>query len=394
MSKQSQNNIGNALCAGAFVLTMALVAVSCSQADTGATTVDPRQQSRDKVQQAFAPLVSSNDSGNIYNQIAVGVITGDNVDFYGFYDKANPDLKVTKDSLFELGASTQVFTALAYADLLAKNKIGIYDTVDSVVTKTKIPTHGDEKIKIEQLASHFSQLPWLPTNLGAEGPLTLNPFKLYTEDKFDAFLSDYKLSATPGRDFRYSVTGMGLLGKVLSTYHGKTLPEVMKATIFDELGMPNTRYALSAEQQERLVQGHFNGLPVAPWEYNALKGAGGLKSSVADLVTFLKAQIKPKGSAMAATIEKSQEPRGQYPLGTMAMGWQIAGRNLPFYYWTAGYTSGSQSYIAFMPRQRRGIIVLANSVFPKPSDATAYWLRIHELASQIMDEISNRPDTE
>lgn len=389
----------------AFFCVLGVLGASCSGDSKKAQQVGEREQLRSKVESTFKPLVEQDGEGpyGAYEQIAIGVITGDEVDFYGFSSK-DASTKPTMDTLFELGASTQVFTALSYAQQVSAGKLGIYDKAADVLKDSKIPSHEDGQIRIEQLASHFSQLPWLPTNMGVMGSLTLNPFKNYTSDKFDAFLSDYKLKSVPGRDYQYSLTGMGLLAKVLGNVTGKPLAELQEESIFDPLQMKDTRYTLTDDQQARMAQGYFNGIAVKPWDYNALTGAGGLKSSVGDLVRFVKAQMYPDDSALGKAIAMSQEPRGHYPLGTMAMGWQIAGRNIEYYYWTAGYTSGSQSYIAFVPdredknparrRTPKGIIVLSNSVFNSPNDAKAFWLRIHILAKHVMDEVTGRPTTE
>lgn len=395
--------------------TALFVLASCAKEDaaTTAPALDMSAELKSRVTAAFKPLIKNTAGKTLggYDQIAVGVIVGDEIDFYGFSASNSAGLEAEElqqrpsaDTIFELGGSSQVFTALSYAQLVADKTIDIYATVDSILTKTKIPSHKNDKIRLEHLASHFSRLPLLPTNIASKTVLGQNPLKGYDAKRFQTFLSSYQLPSTPGKDFEYSLTGIGLLAASLSEFHQQPIAKLHSKTLFQPLKMNDTRYTLTKEQKERLAHGYYNGKLVDHWNYNALSGAGGIKSSVNDLLLFVKAQLEPKemgSDDLAAAIELAQEPRGQYPEGTMAMGWHIAGKNHPYYYWTSGHTAGSQSFIAFSRHNRGkgkdkakfGLVVLTNSIFSMSSDERAYELKIRELSRQIMDAVSKRPES-
>jgi D-alanyl-D-alanine-carboxypeptidase/D-alanyl-D-alanine-endopeptidase len=112
--------------------------------------------------------------------------------------------------------------------------------------------------------------------------------------------------------------------------------------------------------KERMSTGH-NGMlvPVVNWDLPALSGAGGLRSSANDMLTFLEAVLGYKESPLAPALEAMFEVRR--PVSKVGLGWFIssaAGRSLAGH---DGGTGGFRSWVGCARQERIGIVVLSNT---------------------------------
>ncbi|WP_028298223.1 serine hydrolase [Olivibacter sitiensis] len=97
-------------------------------------------------------------------QLSIAVIENGAVKYYGII-KENDSLKTidNKDSVFEIGSITKVFTATLLADAVLEQKIKLDDNIN---TFYDFPFKDDIAISFVGLANHASGLPRLPSNLG------------------------------------------------------------------------------------------------------------------------------------------------------------------------------------------------------------------------------------
>jgi serine-type D-Ala-D-Ala carboxypeptidase/endopeptidase len=106
------------------------------------------------------------------------------------------------------------------------------------------------------------------------------------------FLSGYTLPRDPGAQFGYSNLGDGLLGHVLSLRAGADYESLVRHRILTRLGLMDTSITLSPDIVARLAVGHDAGLKaVENWDLPTLAGAGALRSTTHDLLTFLGAEL-------------------------------------------------------------------------------------------------------
>ena len=88
--------------------------------------------------------------------------------------------------------------------------------------------------------------------------------------------------------------------------------------------------------------------------------AGGLVSTAADLVRFVRANLAPGETALVEALELAQEPRGRAARGlSVGLGWLIAHRPGTAVHWHNGGTWGFRSFAGFERERRRGVVVLA-----------------------------------
>ncbi len=194
------------------------------------------------------------------------------------------------DTKFNLGSMNKMFTGVAIAQLVQRGKLSLDDPLSKYVSTDWLPRSITDKIKIKHLLTHTS-------GLGS-----------YFNDQFDRSsrllyraLDDYKplisgetLAFEPGTDWRYSNTGMFMLGVVIEKVTGQSYFDYIRENIYKPAGMVNT----DSYEMDRPVPNLAIGYSKAPsdggpaWRNNlydhVVKGgpAGGGFSTVEDLYRF------------------------------------------------------------------------------------------------------------
>ena len=201
----------------------------------------------------------------------------------------------------------------------------------------------------------------MPNNFKPKDPL--NPYADYTPELLYEFLSKYELTRDIGAQFEYSNLGVGLLGQVLSLRAGTDYETLVKTRVLGPLGMKSTSITLSPDMKARLAVGHGQNLEAIPnWDLAALAGAGALRSSANDMLTFLAANLgyvkTSLAPAMAAEISIRRPAGG--PDMQIAYNWLIQTKNGKSIIWHNGGTGGYRTYMGFDPDSKTGVVVLSN----------------------------------
>src|SRR5262249_32060650 len=152
-------------------------------------------------------------------------------------------------------------------------------------------------------------------------------------------------------------------GHVLSYRAGMDYESLVRSRITQPLGMPDTAIALSSSQTQRMATGHNTMLTaVANWDLPTLAGAGALRSSANDMLTFLEAFLGYKDTPLAPSMRAMLDVRR--PIGKAnfetGLGWFLFGDVV----WHDGGTGGFQSFAGYDPKARAGVVVLSNAFTP------------------------------
>ena len=141
-----------------------------------------------------------------------------------------------------------------------------------------------------------------------------NPFADYTETQLYEFLGGYALPRDTGERYEYSNLAVGLLGQALSRRAGQDFETLVRTRITGPLGMTDTAVALSPAMKTRLAPGHTATLePAANWDLPTMAGAGALRSTTNDLLTFLAAELGFKPTPLKAAMDAQRVPRRKGP---------------------------------------------------------------------------------
>ena len=303
--------------------------------------------------------------------LVAGVIepTGRRVVAYGNLAK-DDSRPLSGETVFEIGSITKVFTSLLLADAIERHEVVLTDPIARFLPpQVKVPERGGRSITLQDLSTHTSGLPRLPTNMNPKDPS--NPYADYSVDQLYQFLSSVQLPRDIGAQYEYSNLGGGLLGHVLARRAGMDYEALVRSRITGPLGMTSTSITLSPEMKARLAPGHTQLLQPAPnWDLPTLAGAGALRSTANDLLTFLAATLGYSKSPLAPAMAAMTVPRRPTGIQGLEIGlaWHVFNANGKEIIWHNGGTGGYRTFIGYDPKARIGVVVLSNAGTPAGPD--------------------------
>jgi CubicO group peptidase (beta-lactamase class C family) len=261
------------------------------------------------------------------------------------------------DTLYEIGSLSKVFTGVLLAALVRDGAVRLDQPVADLLPEgAVVPASGERRITLVDLSTHTSGLPRMPDNFEPADPG--NPFADYTAERMLAFLKGAALAREPGAKYDYSNLGAGLLGWALARKAGRSYEQLLAERITAPLGMGSTAVALTPELKARLAQGHdLADAPAGNWDIPTLAGAGGIRSTVADMMRFLRANLGD--GPLRETLAFAREVRFDDGNGVrMGLGWHISPKGT---YWHNGQTGGYHSFAAVDPANGRAVVILADT---------------------------------
>ncbi len=264
------------------------------------------------------------------------------------------------DSIFEIGSISKTFTGLLLAQMAAQEMAALDEPVRELLPRGIVSRPVGREITLLDLATHQSGLPSWPDNLKPADPE--NPLADYGAAHLYAFLSKRGVARKPDVSFEYSNFGYSLLAVALANRARTSFPDFLRQQIAGPLELRDTVVALSDEQADRLIQSYdTRHRPVHRWDMDAMAGAGGIRSTAGDMLTYLDAQLHPEkaGGSLAAAISQTHKLRADVAASYgIALAWLYSVDNGT--YWHNGATGGYSSYAFFHPKGDYAAIVLVN----------------------------------
>ena len=279
----------------------------------------------------------------------------------------------TPDTLAEIGSNTKTFTTALFSLAVARGQMEETESIQK---------HMPDGMKLEplarqataiQLASFQSGMPDDPTNLPPK--LEMRSIEHYTTKDFLTWVAHWKPAVPPPAPYKYSNSGIGLLGYLIMDATGKTWEQQLSDEIVTPLGMVDTELRPSPDQRQRLARGHLtNGNDAPVWPIFAWYAAGGLRSTARDMLRYGEANLghsdiegKPVPPALTSAMQKAQMPI--YPLPApakahQAMAWVVTDANpatgLASVVWKDGGTAGFSSAVVLHHGKDIAIFVAIN----------------------------------
>ncbi len=199
------------------------------------------------------------------------------------------------DTRINLGSMNKMFTAVATMQLVERGRLGLDETVGEYVDETWLPAAITGRVTVRHLLTHTS-------GLGS-----------YFNETYDASsrrlfrsLDDYRplvegdtLAFEPGSEFRYSNTGMLLLGVVIESVTGESYFDYVRENVYEPAGMTRSGCYDMDLPVDNLAIGYEKD-PESPWGYrnniyeHVIRGgpAGGGFSTAPDLHRFAVAALE------------------------------------------------------------------------------------------------------
>ncbi len=211
------------------------------------------------------------------------------------------------DDIFWIASMTKPIAAVGLGLLVDDGKVSFDDPVEKFLPEFRSPwvvqegtadrrvlVKADRPITLRDLLTHTSGL--------GEYPAT-EPH--WTLSEFTKVVAREPLRFQPGTRWAYSTAGIDLIGRVIEVASGQSFAALLQQRIFDPLGMKDTTFWLTSEQEKRFAHnyrpnstGKLAETPIA-YLYGgaptdrarpALGGAG-LFSTATDVAKFYQAML-------------------------------------------------------------------------------------------------------
>jgi len=320
----------------------------------------PSDSLRSQIDALVAPEIDPTGAGGKIVGAAVAIIGPDVRTVLGYGVSGIGEKNVpASDTLFEIGSNTKPMTGLILADQVVRGAMKLDDPVSRFLPPgVTVPSYQGAPIQMVHLATHTSGLADYPDNMIGKPP---NPAAGYTRERLFDYLGRATLTAAPGATMTYSNLGFGLLGVALQDAEGAASFEAMfVAHLGDPLGMKDTRVNVPASSAARTAHGSRQGKTMPPAQIDTLEGGGALRSTGADMLAFVAANLAPPAGLKDA-VQLSQAVRFDIDGKKMALGFSVETRDGRTYYSKGGGTAGFTSHVRFTTSPPAGVIVLTNT---------------------------------
>jgi D-alanyl-D-alanine-carboxypeptidase/D-alanyl-D-alanine-endopeptidase len=296
-------------------------------------------------------------AAGIHQTLVFGVVDGDRSEVVAFGtldDGKAPD----GDTVYEIGSVSKTFTATLLAQAVLAGRVTLDTPVAQLLPDFQIPSRGGAQITLGQLATQHSGLPREASNLLPKD--IRNPYADYDVAKLKAFLAEYELPRDPGAGYEYSNLGFGLLGAALAQSERMTWGALAGDRILNPLGMTLSGTALSDAMRAHLAPGHdATGNAVENWDFDALAGAGAMRSTANDMLRYLKANMGVDPSPLTEAMKLAQAPHSDVNTNSrIGLAWTTNRSGIT---WHNGETGGYHSFIGFAADRRHGVVILSNT---------------------------------
>ncbi|WP_428654557.1 serine hydrolase domain-containing protein [Runella sp.] len=313
---------------------------------------------------------------------------------YGETNKITHNLP-TANTLYNLASITKTITGVLLAQAQIEGKLNIDDDIRKHL-KGSFPNleYDGHPIKIYQLLNHTSGLPFfLPNKPNAFNDTTISPnlisaqlLKNYSRQNFYEDLRKVKLDTIPGLKEQYSNAAGQLAGYILENIYSKTYESLVKMYLKKLAKMNDTKITITPSDKTRFASGYDkfgNETSPGPDQFQA---AGSLKSTVNDMLKYIKWQLNEKNKVVQLTHK---------PTTSISKGGFSVGLNWSMYkttkdirvIWQNGNVPGASSWCILYPELKMGIILFTNQ-----TDQTSSH-RLAVLGESIMISLnSNAPE--
>ncbi|EMY6462775.1 beta-lactamase [Vibrio alginolyticus] len=302
---------------------------------------------------------------------------------YGLADVSKGSL-VTNDTIFELGSISKTFTATLTGYAQEKGKLDMDDKV-----KDYIP-------ELENSALGNTKLVHVATYTAGGLPLQF-PSEVTNDAEMMQYYKTWKPEYEAGTKRKYSNPSIGLFGYIGALSMKSDYTEMMETVILPELGMTNTFVDVPKDKLNNYAFGYSSeGKPVRVNPGILDAQAYGIKSTSSDMLQYIEANM---GQAQLNTdienaLERTHTKYFDTDTFTQAVGWEgydypvslsqllkgnssdvilkakpvqasvsgTLGRDV--WYNKTGSTGGFGAYVAYVPSEKIGIVILANKNYP------------------------------
>lgn len=284
--------------------------------------------------------------GGDHDRVSIAVIEGDTV--------RSAHFGADEDTEYEIGSITKTMTASLLSEMIASGELAPNTPLGELLDIAESPAAD---IPLEALATHHSGLPRLPETWRTFFNSAMAVIR--AGDPYGSTIAELEADARSAdlgeSSFLYSNFGFALLGQALAARAQIDYPALLHERILEPLDM-NATFAPTSPQDltDDAPTGYTaTGRCSAPWTLGAEAPAGSVRSTLADMVKYARAQLDGSAPGAEATVMVSDAGE----VGSIGYAWITTGTVT----WHNGGTGGFTSWIGFDRENHRAVVVLNNT---------------------------------
>jgi beta-lactamase class C len=310
---------------------------------------------------------------------------------------------ITDKTLFEIGSASKTFTATLASYAQVKGNLALSDSASKYLPSLR--------------GSHFDKVSLLNLGTHTAGGLPLQvPDAIHNDDQLMDYFRQWTPSYAAGTYRVYSNPSIGMLGMIAARSMNEPFDNAIEKKLFPMLGITHSYINVPTDQMKDYAQGYTKqGAPIRLSAGALSSEAYGIKASAPDMIRFVAAnmQMIKIDSDLQRAINGTHT--GYFKAGeiTQDLIWEqypypvelktlLAGNSDTMAYQATkateiipplqpqanalinktGSTNGFATYVAFVPAQKLGIVMLANKNYPIAQRVTAAYQILTRLGPQ------------
>jgi beta-lactamase class C len=200
---------------------------------------------------------------------------------YGYADPAKKT-PTTSDTIYTIASFTKTFTATVAAIAAVEKKLNLDASFIHYLPELK-NNHALEKITITQLLAHVSSLPF-----------DFDPRPTTYTSAIDE-LNQFKPEHPPGSVYAYSNAGIGIVGYILQNVYAEDYQTILSDEVLKPLHLTSTFLVVPFAEEKNMAVGHDKDGKALPFtkDIEIWFAAASLKSTISDMAKYLQAQLYP-----------------------------------------------------------------------------------------------------
>lgn len=326
-----------------------------------------------------------------------------------FYNYGVASLKtrqpITDKTLFEIGSASKTFTATLASYAQVKGKLALSDNASKYLPSLRGSSF--DNVSLVNLGTHTA------------GGLPLQvPDAIHNDDQLTDYFRQWQPSYAAGTCRVYSNPSIGMLGMIAARSMNEPFDDAIEKKLFPMLGITHSYINVPSDQMKDYAQGYTK--QGAPIRLNAgilSSEAYGVKASAPDMIRFVAANMGmvKVDSELQRAINETHT--GYFRAGeiTQDLIWEqypypvelktlLAGNSAEMAYQATkvtalspplqpqanafinktGSTNGFATYVAFVPGQKLGIVMLANKNYPIAQRVSAAYQILTRLGGRVV----------
>jgi CubicO group peptidase (beta-lactamase class C family) len=306
--------------------------------------------------------------------VSLAIVAGDQIVHLRGFGQARPGGEApSPQTPFFIGSLTKSFTALAVMQLVEAGKVVLDAPVVRYLPWFRVADpQASARLAVRHLLNQTSGLPT------SSGEIVLADFdnRPGATERQARALSTLVLTRPVGTAFEYSNMNYNLLGLIIEAASGEKYADYVQEHILTPLDMRHTYTSQALAKQNGLAVGHqyWFAIPCAAPNMPIPPGSlpsGGLSSSAEDMARYLIAHLNGGRCGDVQLLSQAgidELHRGVadfsamgLALGQYGMGWFVDKIGQTKIAWHGGTLPDFGAYVALLPGQKKGIVLLFNA---------------------------------